>query len=255
MKKEYGLKTYLVYTIKCDPPIQDNVVRVRRRYKWFVWLRNHLTKMYPALFIPPLPPKKLFVVTQSQMQERRKESLERWLNRLEVNRVFSESKALREFLIRPESTLKAAMKQCDANILTDDGEQAYAIQNIFPEIHKTPLPDTYQDDWVRLREVLESCRLQLTGMVKSLNELTTRTKITAEQLEKLVETLNILYDGETENPIAGLANTRPDVSEQLTAFAEYRKQEMENMLELHKHVTYEAEDIISALELVKKRDL
>ncbi|CUM62936.1 uncharacterized protein PRCAT00000496001 [Priceomyces carsonii] len=59
-----SLKKYIVYTIKLiDADNKEDEVQTRRRYSDFESLREILTKIFPLIIIPPIPPKNYFNFT------------------------------------------------------------------------------------------------------------------------------------------------------------------------------------------------
>lgn len=55
-----SLKKYIVYTIKLINDDTKEEIQIRRRYSDFESLREILTKIFPLLIIPPIPPKNYF---------------------------------------------------------------------------------------------------------------------------------------------------------------------------------------------------
>ncbi len=55
------LNSYITYCLSVRPAM-SGVSHVRRRYSDFEWLRKQLCSMFPGVFMPPLPEKKLFGV-------------------------------------------------------------------------------------------------------------------------------------------------------------------------------------------------
>lgn len=83
----------------------------RRRFQDFTFLREHLSKDFPACVVPPLPGKhRLEYVTGDRFShefiERRKEDLQRFMDRLAHHPTLQRSKLLRDFLTSTEWTVQ-----------------------------------------------------------------------------------------------------------------------------------------------------
>ena len=66
IEKEYdstGIKGFIVKTIYYTFLLENNSLKInkRRRYTDFEWLRKTLCRLYPGIYIPPLPIKSLNV--------------------------------------------------------------------------------------------------------------------------------------------------------------------------------------------------
>ncbi len=84
----------ITYNITTEPINKS----VRRRYTDFEWLRNIFTKLYPSIFIPPIPLKTLKENPSDQKIEKRMRALERFLNNVVQQPLLRNSNICYEFL-------------------------------------------------------------------------------------------------------------------------------------------------------------
>lgn len=79
--------------------------KVERRFSDFIWLREHLLRVFPGVLVPPLPDKKFFGRFGDSFVEKRREALERFLNKCTMHRQLRSSDALRFFLEKRDNKL------------------------------------------------------------------------------------------------------------------------------------------------------
>lgn len=103
---------YIVYEVYTS----QTEWQVLRRYNDFIWLRQILQKLYPGLYLPPLPGKKMGNRRfETDFVEKRMTFLNLFLNGLLENQVFRASDALISFLsINDRAQLEFKMKQLDS---------------------------------------------------------------------------------------------------------------------------------------------
>jgi len=77
---------------------KNSEFEVLRRYKDFVWLREQLAEKHKGYLIPPLPEKALLNRFNTEFLEYRRRELEKFLQRIIVHPVLSESVELQTFL-------------------------------------------------------------------------------------------------------------------------------------------------------------
>jgi len=71
---------------------------VERRFKHFDWLHERLTQKFTFLVLPPLPEKVLVGSTEEKFVEKRRKSLERYINRIARHPVVRGTEVLHHFL-------------------------------------------------------------------------------------------------------------------------------------------------------------
>ncbi|CAB4036402.1 sorting nexin-33-like [Paramuricea clavata] len=73
-------------------------IAVSRRFKHFDWLYCRLLEKFTCLSIPPIPEKQITGKYADEFVEKRREMLERWLNRLTRHPLVSKSEVFQHFL-------------------------------------------------------------------------------------------------------------------------------------------------------------
>ena len=170
-ERKARLSKYHVYIIECDPP-PSGVVNVPRRYNDFKWLRQRLGIEFQGLWVPPLPPSQLFGRFDEDFVEERRQDLERFLNRIELIKPFSESETFQFFVSRPESTFVEGQKEIQTNFSKTYEDIANELKKLYPDLVEYELPDNVHDEDVpRLREFLSKVETQMNVLSKSGGKL------------------------------------------------------------------------------------
>jgi len=77
--------------------------------------------------------------------------------------------------------------------------------------------DDAQDEYVQLREGIRAVLTANTAVLRSANVMCLKAFQSSQAAEKIMGLLDILYDGETENPILS-SEPKPDVRSQFESF-------------------------------------
>ena len=97
-----GVQSHVMYTVETKSNLagytRKNVFTVRRRYNDFIHLSERIFSTYKGCPLPKLPDKKFLMNTDIQFVEKRKESLQLYLNILCKNTIINTDEALRDFL-------------------------------------------------------------------------------------------------------------------------------------------------------------
>eukprot|EP00697_Spironema_sp_BW2_P001675 gnl/Spiro4/12258_TR6468_c0_g2_i1.p1 gnl/Spiro4/12258_TR6468_c0_g2~~gnl/Spiro4/12258_TR6468_c0_g2_i1.p1 ORF type:complete len:503 (-),score=87.34 gnl/Spiro4/12258_TR6468_c0_g2_i1:89-1597(-) len=95
------LKSYVEYKINTRTTKNETFTAIRR-FSDFKWLYDSIMARYPGFFLPPLPDASVFGSTSGRFHpefiEKRRQGLERFLNRLAADPVLEESHELNVFL-------------------------------------------------------------------------------------------------------------------------------------------------------------
>jgi len=250
-----GFSKYNVYIVACDPP-PKGVVTVARRYSDFLWLRNCLTKAFPALWIPPLPPKKMFNRFDIDFVESRRKDLERFLNRLEAIAPLAQSKQMIMFLSRPETTFKSGCQEIEEAMREDtNATRIYLFQTLFPDLHENNLSATAALDLTRLSEFLVKCREQLEALLESCKNSLSKYDQSSEEVKQLSQVFTELIQTERNYPYRPNPD-RYDIRNQLNKWEAFTRQQTDSFEDKFLHtVQYEYQDVVAFLELIERRDL
>ncbi|XP_046860000.1 sorting nexin-18-like [Xenia sp. Carnegie-2017] len=90
-----GMKHFIAYNVT---PSSTNVA-VSRRFKHFDWLYDRLVEKFTCLSIPRIPEKQITGKYAEDFVEKRRERLEKWLNRLCRHPLISNSEVFQHFLL------------------------------------------------------------------------------------------------------------------------------------------------------------
>ncbi|KAL1915910.1 uncharacterized protein VTP21DRAFT_6298 [Calcarisporiella thermophila] len=154
-KEQDGTKdTYVSYQITTKTTLEwfsQGTTTVRRRFQDFVTLYSLLSREFPAIVIPPLPEKhRMEYLTgdrfSSEFLERRRASLQRFLERISRHPVLQRTDHLRLFLEASDFSAEATSKHKRESVLENLGD---ALLNAFTRIRK---PD---ERFVAMREVID----------------------------------------------------------------------------------------------------
>jgi len=252
-ERKTTLSKYLVYIIECDPK-PKGVVTVARRYSDFVWLRKTLTDQYPALWVPPLPPKKIRGRFEKEFVEGRRLDLQRFLSRLDSIDAFGDSDAFQTFLSRPESTFKAATVQIDKDISGLSREdRILRLQTLFPTLANEELPGTAEQDIERIKDFLDKCKAQLESLLSSCQNCLSKHDAHAQEIATLTDAFKNLYTVERNYPYCPEPQ-RIQVTQQFQEWEDFERQQTRLFeLEFLHTIHHEYEDVNALIELIARR--
>ncbi|KAG8818262.1 intercellular trafficking and secretion [Serendipita sp. 399] len=176
----------------------------RRRFQDFVFLREHLSKDFPACVVPPLPDKhRLEYFTGDRFSpefiERRRQDLTRFIQRVTNHPTLQRASLLRDFLESTEWHVKMHQHIAHppgpepAPTLLDNISDT--LLNAFSRVRK---PDPR---FVEMREAIEKFEESLTGMERTWGRGRTRTNDLTSDYHDLavsVQGLGFLETGITE---------------------------------------------------------
>lgn len=254
-ERKLRLSRYHVYIIEVEPSMAG-VVNVARRFNDFKWLRLRLQLKFPGIFCPPLPPSKILGRYESDFVEERRKDLERFLNRIEEIKPFSESFELKMFLTRPESTIADGKKEIEddysqrtLNDITKD------LQDLFPDLHNGTLSELHSShDIPRLKEFLLKVETCMKTLEMSANKLFTNLASVANEMQVFSESFALLYQAETNYPYKPNIE-RFDIRKEFDAWSKFQDKQTDIYFDLFlRRLRYEHEDISAFLELFKYRE-
>jgi len=252
-ERKTTLSKYLVYIIECDPK-PKGVVTVARRYSDFVWLRKTLTDQHPALWVPPLPPKKIRGRFEKEFVEGRRLDLQRFLSRIDSIDAFGDSDAFQTFLSRPESTFKTATVQIDKDVgaLTWE-DRILRLQKLFPALVSEELVGTAEQDVERIKDFLDKCKSQLESLLSSCQNCLSKHDAHAQEISTLTEAFKNLYTVESNYPYCPEPQ-RIQVTKQFEEWEDFERQQTRLFeLEFLHTIHHEYEDVNALIELLIRR--
>lgn len=261
------LTKYTVYIIECDPP-PPGVVSVARRYNDFKWLRSKLCEAYPGIFVPPLPPSKVLGRFNESFVEERKRDLNRFLNRIEAIKPFSENIAFQMFLSRPESTFSDGTKEIEDKYFANRSMSSimYDLNNLFPDFANQSSSDNSNnsnnannistEDIPRLKEFIQKLLTTLKDLNDHSLKLLKNFHTICNELMLFDDNFGQLYEIESKYPYKSQHyKERFDIKKPIELWKNYQITNTNIYYDyLYLILRYEYEDIEAFLELFNTRD-
>jgi len=254
-ERKTRLKKWLVFPVSSEPSM-PGVVSVSRRYSDFVWLRDCLCKQFPGMFIPPLPPKKLWGNFEELFVEERRVDLERFCNRIEQIHPFYNNIAFSMFLCRPEASFKDGCKEVEAGLPSTIQERTAILTQLYPDLNQEELHEEAEQDLVRIKEFFDKTKAKLQAVAKcSYDVLSTYTQAKNEAL-LLHNNLTELYHVEQNYPYRD-SPSRLDVADEFSQWSKFHeKQEKYFKRHILRNIRYELQDVEAILQqIVRVQDL
>ena len=243
---------HTVYIIECDPKI-PGVITVARRYNDFKWLRSVLCTQFPGLFVPPLPPANVIGRFEDSFIEERRQDLERFLNRIEETKAFSESAAFLMFLSRPETTLSEGKKEVEEGFASRSESEIAAVLNAnFADLEEVELDeDVHSAQIPQIKEFLTKIDAQMTAVNKSALRLFKHLHFVSAEMSAFEGAFDGLYSAESNYPYKATAE-RLDVRKEFALWSSYQTKQTDSYYDhFFRSLRYEHEDIKALLELFK----
>lgn len=204
--------SYLVTARTSLPIFSSTTPSSRRRFQDFVFLREHLSKDFPACVVPPLPDKhRLEYLTGDRFSpefiERRRQDLNRFMQRVCNHPTLQRASLVRDFLESTEWNVKMHQHMAHppgpdpAPTLLDNISDT--LLNAFARVRK---PD---ERFVQMRETIEKFEESLIGIERTWSRGRARaTDLTSDyhDLAVSVQGLGFLESGIT-NQLNDFSNT------------------------------------------------
>ncbi|TPX35947.1 hypothetical protein SmJEL517_g01706 [Synchytrium microbalum] len=255
--------TYLVTTKTVLDSFSAPEQSVRRRFTDFVWLHRQLLEEYPAVIIPSLPEKRRMesYVTGDRFAplflERRRASLQTYLDRLARHPTIQRSGLLKRFLEASaiESSILSDVQPPPASSSSIRGRQSSGtsstgvidnlsdtLMNAFAKVKK---PD---ERFVELRDVIEKFEENLKTVEKLTNNLEKhQTEQDMMEFSGCMTTLGIM-ETQITSPLSAFAETFKNVASVLKKKIEHEEADYLNAL--HDYINY----CQSVKDVLKLRD-
>ncbi|CAO3617238.1 unnamed protein product [Cunninghamella blakesleeana] len=211
-KENDGQSTFVTYAI------QSKKQTSRRRFQDFVWLHNVLYVHFPACIVPPLPDKHRLEYVKgdrfsTDFVEKRRVSLERFLQRIERHPILSRSQYFTMFLESPEfnDASARALREGQETVIDTIGD---SLLNAFAKIKK---PDPL---FVDMKERVDRLEENFVLLEKTLTRTNKRTEDLSRDYIELASS------------IQGLGQLETTFQKSLTTFADATVQYSNNMNKL-----------------------
>ncbi|TPX59776.1 hypothetical protein PhCBS80983_g02221 [Powellomyces hirtus] len=212
-----GSGAFVTYAVNSKTTLETfprSTMSTRRRFQDFVWLHRTLTEEYPACIIPPLPGKhRMEYITgdrfSSEFIEKRRHSLQTYMNRITRHPTLQSSVAMKKFLETGDlQGADAASKNRDSHVFEAISD---VILNVTTKVRK---PD---ERFVEFKDSVD----KFEDNLKTVERL--HVKLLKEQADLEYETSefqgSLLTMGSMETqitePLTGFSNTVREIAKLL----------------------------------------
>jgi len=186
------LNKYQVYKMTHSPNLPSVEGHVYRRFSEFEWLRGHLVRTFPGLFVPPLPPKKITGKDTEFLLER-KNDLALFMNRLSSVESINRSEPFRWFLASSKS-FEDTMKYFDEKLKARTIEELQRLYVDFRFSNQQLEHYELERDLVLLDNFLFSCEQKLIEVVECSSALDTNFVNFTANLFRLKNNMSALHE-------------------------------------------------------------
>jgi len=177
-------------------------------------------RMYPGVFVPPLPPKKMVGSLEESFVAERRVDLERFLNRIQQspNQFLTNSPMFKMFLQRAstfEDGVKDVNKMLDGRNIQDT---LHEYAELFPEVMKKEIEDRNKTnlEMAALYEFLVAQEEKLTGLHASARSLLNSSNMMSKDIIALggyLERTYTLEKGFPDKPLPARVDIQTEISE------------------------------------------
>lgn len=241
--------TYKVL-IKCSPDL--NVDSVERRYSEFIWLHEWLVKLFPGIFIPPIPPKKVIGNKEAGFVAERREDLQRFLQRCVDRKYITDSLPFQMFVSRPgfDAGKKAVEKDLKNWTHANNVE---VFKELFPELDSADLPANAEERIAELGKFAEAAELRLSALHATTHSIGIGWLNMIKDTSIMSEELTALKDLESDFVLRP-DPPRPDLSAVMTQWSDSVKQ-IAPVYYTHLYTTFkhELQDSQGMIKMLKYR--
>lgn len=182
--------------------------------------------------------------------------LERFLNRIEEIKPFSESVELRMFLSRPETTIQEGKKEIVEQFESRTIEAITKdLIDLFPDLANNELSENHSShDVPRLKEFLIKVEQSMKILEISANKLFTNLVNVAGEMSTFSDAFDNLYVAESNYPYKPNIE-RFDLRKEFEGWKDFQDKQTDIYYQLFlRTLRHEHEDIVAFLELFRYRD-
>ena len=197
--ESYGLlglfskSVYITYNITTEPIN----ISVRRRYTDFEWLRKIFTKLFPSIFIPPIPLKTLKDNANDHKIEKRMRALERFLNNVVSEPLLKNSNVLYDFLTTEKESDFVNLKQ-----KYEDHNFPNVLEKMQTRTGKIIIDSTILKNlktYTDIRENFTQNQTILTQIIQSYKQLFKEMKQVSNRMLEISEFYKNIYELSVKN--------------------------------------------------------
>jgi len=241
---------------KCQRLQVKEVNRCTEKYKDFEWLRHNLTRMFPGVFIPPLPTKNLLGSITSlgsdKFESLHRFEIERFVNRLATIPIIVNSPPFQAF-INNTGNFDDASKDLDKKVDNRNRDELLKIySDFFPKQMSYALPQHADQLLGSFLDFLHKCEKNMAESFDTATALSQNVTTQVQHLTKMNLLVPFIYSIEHGYPHP--APARVDIS---TTFQQWLDCllhiETANNTNLLQAFNFDLQDIRSFIELLKHR--
>jgi len=197
---------------------------VFHRYADFDWLHECLEKLFPGIFIPPLPPKRIVGSQGDTFVAERRIALQRFLNRSN-NTAYIRASAPFKLFLNEEHSFAALSAEMLKSINAESNKEVIArYKETFPEILQAAGASEMGMDAVQLKDFLEHVESKLYAVLVTADAITADLCEMVTTTGRINTTLGEVYETEGLSHFPQLP-TRVDLRKQFTAWHEATKKQ------------------------------
>lgn len=191
------LNQHHVYKIAYTPGSGTRGEAVYRRYSDFCWLYDTLVALYPGVFIPVLPPKKVFGKSDEFLLTQRRPGLQRFLNVVRAQPILVDSTPFQMFMMRTSSfdEGKSDMKKQLASRNTRAVLDAYTYY--YGDVMRKPVTASCELEINDMMQLFKTERDRLSELVVFTDQLVTAAATTSSLISKIAGAAEKVYEAET----------------------------------------------------------
>lgn len=210
-----GIGAFMVYLITCTtsiPTFKSAECSVKRRFSDFLKLHSELQEKHAnkGRIVPPAPEKSMQNLTKVKMSkgestghsefiEKRRASLERYINRIARHPVLVQDPLFREFLESPGDLPYAK----DMSYMSSAGIMR-AVKNVGGQLSKMTTKMTETDMWFEMKQTqIEALDAHLRKLLSSVEMMVNERRILCNAGGSLAANLALLSQTEENSSVAG----------------------------------------------------
>ncbi|KAA8897386.1 hypothetical protein TRICI_006730 [Trichomonascus ciferrii] len=210
---------HVVYAVEGTLPMNNQPLKVVRRYSDFLWLLECLVKIYPFRLLPVLPPKRLavdgrYLSSDSYFLERRRRGLSRFVNQLVKHPVLREEKLVQMFLT-VDTEWTSWRKQSSIRL-----EEEFAQRTVSPSFAAQWNEQEEMDRWRTVRNGVSESLEIISQLCMLADRIYKRQEAMATDYSKLSNAFSLLTSS-CASVYSQEGNEMPAIKEGLLSASRY----------------------------------
>eukprot|EP00743_Colponemidia_sp_Colp-15_P000841 GILK01000928.1.p1 GENE.GILK01000928.1~~GILK01000928.1.p1 ORF type:complete len:491 (-),score=113.92 GILK01000928.1:212-1684(-) len=188
-------RSYTAYSVTGTGP-RGQTFATYHRFSDFLWLHQQLTKSFPGMFIPPLPPKKAVGRFEEEFINMRMLCLQRFMNRIAASAELSCSESFVQFLTSTESVFEQIKKSSEKEAKPSAADVLAKYKQMFAAIIQEDLSYASADKFEGMKDYIKQMTASLSLAREYCNEIVDSNKKLTDQTGKWVQGMNEICETE-----------------------------------------------------------